>query len=129
MCIQVDEAKAANKPLDQVLELYDALIAAFNEAKGYVRHSISGGARALPLKFNIEAPGAFKLLHTLQDASQDAIVADHISKDVTHLAMPSKQQDQVCGQEAPTADTAGSLQYILLLRVNLLWPGARRARK
>ncbi|KAK9904768.1 hypothetical protein WJX75_002167 [Coccomyxa subellipsoidea] len=40
---QVDEAKAANKPLDQLLELYDSLIAAFNEAKGYVRHSISGG--------------------------------------------------------------------------------------
>ncbi|BDA49634.1 Signal recognition particle subunit SRP68 [Coccomyxa sp. Obi] len=40
---QVDEAKAANKPLAEMLELYDSLIAAFNEAKGYVRHSISGG--------------------------------------------------------------------------------------
>lgn len=43
----MDEAKAANKPLDQLLELYDALIAAFNEAKGYVRHSISGGTPLL----------------------------------------------------------------------------------
>ena len=40
----MDDAKAANKLLVELVELYDSLIAAFNEAKGYVRHSISGGA-------------------------------------------------------------------------------------
>lgn len=52
----MDEAKAANKPLDQLLELYDSLIAAFNEAKGYVRHSISGGRSSQRNASSTESP-------------------------------------------------------------------------
>ena len=58
----MDEAKAVNKPLDQLLELYDSLIAAFNEAKGYVRHSISGGRSSQTgkdqyMRTSVYAPG------------------------------------------------------------------------
>jgi hypothetical protein len=40
---QVDDTRAAGKPLDETLALYDGVHAAFNEAKGFIRHSISAG--------------------------------------------------------------------------------------
>ena len=42
---EVEAANLGNAPLEQRLALYDRLVAALNEAKSSVRHSISGGAQ------------------------------------------------------------------------------------
>ncbi len=42
---EVEAANLGSAPLEQRLALYDRLVAALNEAKSSVRHSISGGAQ------------------------------------------------------------------------------------
>lgn len=59
ICVQVDNAEASKKSTEERAELFAKMIAAFNEAKGYIRQSLSAGKAVMYVLYALNTLNIF----------------------------------------------------------------------